>query len=76
MRYILVSDMERCTDERSSTPPLNLKPKSKENGKQIAVSLYDMEDQVDISRSIPMSAIAEDTLYVSSTPPASKSRFA
>lgn len=71
--------MERCTDNRSTTPPLKKIPipiqiKSKENGKQFETSLYDKEDQVDICR--PMSSTAEDTLYVSSMPRASKSRFA
>lgn len=69
--------MERCTDNRSSTPPLKTIPitsKTKENGKQFEISLYDKDDQVDICR--PMSSTADDTLYVSSTPRASKSRFA
>lgn len=57
----LFSDMDGCTDDRSLTPPL---PKNLiasnfgENGKQIISSLYDKDDQVDINRSTPMSAIA------------------
>lgn len=75
--------MERCTDNRSTTPPLETMPiasKSKENGKQkFPLYLYDdKDDQVDIFHSMPMSS-SEDAHYVSTTPPqpplrASKSR--
>lgn len=67
-------DMERCTDNRSTTPPLNSKyiePKLRENGKTIVSSLYDKDDEIDISQT----SIANDTLHVSITPHSSKLRF-
>lgn len=66
--------MERCTDNRSTTPPLNSKyiePKLRENGKTIVSSLYDKDDEIDISQT----SIANDTLHVSITPHSSKLRF-
>lgn len=70
---IELTDMERCTDNRSTTPPLNPKlfePKLRENGKQIVSSLYDKDDEHDISRT----PITNDTLHVSTTPHSSKLR--
>lgn len=65
--------MERCTDNRSTTPPLTMiEPKLRENGKQIVSSLYDKDDEADTSRAFK----ANDTLHVSVAPRSSKLRFA
>lgn len=64
--------MERCTDNRSTTPPLTMiEPKLRENGKQIVSSLYDKDDEADTSRTFK----ANDTLHVSVAPHSSKLRF-
>lgn len=68
-----IADMERCTDNRSTTPPLSTNMKLKENGKPIAS--YAKGDQVDTIRSKAKSSSADDTLHVSSIPRSSKSRF-
>lgn len=59
--------MERCTDNRSSTPPLTdkiIELSTKENERQIALSLLLKEDRINNFRSAPTSTIAKNTMYV------------